>query len=242
MRAQSARTAAATSRPRRPWFLPNRRYQQFASLKLVQPFEQSLAEKQRRMDAAMDSLEALVDYEVAEVTAAATYYIAETYLEFSVSLMESERPAGLSDGEMVDYELVIEEEAYPFEERAIDVHEENFELLAGGIYNAWVQKSLDKLRAADAGPLCEKRDQRWLRRFHRLLRLPHAYRAAGSVARKFCRQLPASSRKCARTVSAPASSLRIVLIATICSNDPGPRRRPSSTSPMPPDFKAQSTS
>ena len=40
---------------------------------------------------------------------------------------------------------MIEEEAFPFEERAIDVHEENFELLASGIYNAWVQKSLDKL-------------------------------------------------------------------------------------------------
>ena len=125
--------------------LAEQRYQQFASLSLVQPFEQSLEEKQRRMDVAMDSLEALVDYEVAEVTAAATYYMAETYFEFSVALMESERPTGLSEAEMIDYELVIEEEAYPFEERAIDVHEENFELLAGGIYNDWVQKSLDKL-------------------------------------------------------------------------------------------------
>ena len=53
--------------------------------------------------------------------------------------------SGLSEAEKVDYELVIEEEAYPFEERAIDVHEENFELLAGGIYNPWVQKSLNKL-------------------------------------------------------------------------------------------------
>ena len=41
--------------------------------------------------------------------------------------------------------MVIEEEAYPFEEQAIDVHEKNFELLAGGVYNAWVQQSLDKL-------------------------------------------------------------------------------------------------
>ncbi|MBT8067784.1 MAG: tetratricopeptide repeat protein [Gammaproteobacteria bacterium] len=125
--------------------LAEQSYQQFASLSLVQPFEQSLEEKQRRMDAAMDALEALVNYEVAEVTAAATYYIAEAYFEFSVALMESERPTGLSEAEMIDYEMVIEEEAYPFEERAIDVHEENFELLAGGIYNAWVQKSLDKL-------------------------------------------------------------------------------------------------
>ena len=58
---------------------------------------------------------------------------------------ESERPDGLSEAEKVDYEMVIEEEAYPFEERAIAVHEENFELLAIGIYNPWVQKSLDKL-------------------------------------------------------------------------------------------------
>ena len=41
--------------------------------------------------------------------------------------------------------MVIEEEAYPFEERAISVHEENFELLSVGVYNPWVQKSLDKL-------------------------------------------------------------------------------------------------
>jgi TolA-binding protein len=125
--------------------LAERSYQQFADLKLVQPFEQSLAEKQRRMDEAMEAFEALVDYEVADVTAAATFYIAEAYFEFSVALLDSERPAGLSEEERVDYELVIEEEAFPFEERAIDVHEENFELLAGGIYNSWVQKSLDKL-------------------------------------------------------------------------------------------------
>jgi hypothetical protein len=59
--------------------------------------------------------------------------------------MDSERPDGLSAAEKVDYELVIEEEAWPFEERAIDVHESNFELLAAGIYNPWVQKSLDEL-------------------------------------------------------------------------------------------------
>ena len=119
--------------------------QQFATLRLEQPFEKSLAEKQRRMDASMTALEDLVSYEVAEVTAAATFYIAEIYYGFSDSLINSERPPGLSAAERVDYEMVIEEEAYPFEERAIEVHQQNFELLAGGIFNPWVQKSLDKL-------------------------------------------------------------------------------------------------
>ena len=70
------------------------------------------------------TFEDLVTYEVADVTAAATYYIAEIYFEFSTSLLESERPEGLTEAEKVnDYELVIEEEAFPFEERSINVHE-----------------------------------------------------------------------------------------------------------------------
>ncbi len=125
--------------------LAEQRFEQFVALELVQPFEQSLAEKQRRMDATMQALEDLVEYQVAGVTAAATFYIAEVYLEFSAALLNSERPAGLSNSEMVDYEMVLEEEAFPFEERAIDVHAENFELLVAGIFNPWVQKSLDQL-------------------------------------------------------------------------------------------------
>lgn len=125
--------------------LAEQTFERFTELKLVQPFEESLAEKQLRMDTATKAFEDLVEYEVAGVTAAATFYIAEIYMEFSAALVESERPAGLTEAEKVDYELVIEEEAYPFEERAIEVHEQNFALLTTGIYNPWVQKSLDKL-------------------------------------------------------------------------------------------------
>ncbi|MEJ2603899.1 MAG: tetratricopeptide repeat protein [Gammaproteobacteria bacterium] len=120
-------------------------FESFAALELVQPFEQSLANKQARMDDAMAEFEALVAYEVAEVTAAATFYIAEIYYEFSDAIVNSERPTNLSASELADYEMVLEEEAYAFEEQAIEIHEENFELLAMGVYNDWVQQSLDQL-------------------------------------------------------------------------------------------------
>ena len=120
-------------------------YERFAELELKLPFEDSLAEKQARMDAAMAAFEGLVDYQVADVTAAATYYIAETYLNFSKSLLASERPEGLSKAELFDYEMILEEEAFPFEERAIEVHEENFELLRAGVFNSWVGDSLGRL-------------------------------------------------------------------------------------------------
>ena len=97
------------------------------------------------MSIAIDTFASLVDYQVEDVTAAATFYLAEIYYEFSVSLINSERPTNLNDEELEEYELVIEEQAYPFEDKAISVHEKNMDLLDIGIYNEWIDKSLAKL-------------------------------------------------------------------------------------------------
>jgi len=120
-------------------------YRRFDEIALVQPFERNLQQKQRRMDAALDAFGRLVDYEVGEVTAAATFYMAQVYLDFSQALLESERPSGLGPAELQEYETALEGEAFPFEERAIEVHEKNLELMAAGVYNQWIESSLGKL-------------------------------------------------------------------------------------------------
>ena len=61
-------------------------YQAFVAVKLRQPFEASLKDKKQRMDATIKAMGGLVDYEIADVTAAATFYMAETYFDFSRSL------------------------------------------------------------------------------------------------------------------------------------------------------------
>ena len=140
-RTHRTRTLAAQS----ALVLTEVQYEQFATVKLVQPFERSLQLKQQRMDAAMKSLAALVDYRVGEVTAAATFYMAEVYYGFNRSLMESERPKDMKAAQLQEYELALEENAFPFEEKAIGVHEKNLELMRSGIYNDWIEKSLAKL-------------------------------------------------------------------------------------------------
>jgi len=125
--------------------LAERLYGEFAAVRLTQPFDVSLQRKQALMDELISDLGDLVNYELAEVTAAATFYIAETYLQFSRSLMDSERPADLGPGDLAEYELALEEEAFPFEEQAIEVHEKNLELMHAGVYNDWTEKSLGHL-------------------------------------------------------------------------------------------------
>ncbi len=132
----AARSALVLTRPL---------FDEFAGLRLTQPFEESLERKKRLMSGALAGFEALVAYEVSEVTAASTYYLARIYGNFSRSLIESERPEGLSAADMNAYELVIEEEAFPFEEQSIAVHQKNLELMRTGIFNDWIQESLDEL-------------------------------------------------------------------------------------------------
>ena len=125
--------------------LAETRFEFFAGHQLTLPFEKSLAEKQRRMDIVLQAMEGLPAYQVGNVTAAATYYIAETYLNFSNAMLNSERPDGLSGAELAEYDLVIEEEAYPFEEQAIEVHEANLELARTGVHGRWIERSLEQL-------------------------------------------------------------------------------------------------
>jgi len=120
-------------------------YRKFVAIELVKPFKTNLSKKQTAMKAVMKEFAALLDYEVGEVTAASTFYLAEIYAHFSKALMGSERPDGLTPMEMEEYELAIEEQAYPFEEKAISVHESNLELMSRGVYNKWIDKSLASL-------------------------------------------------------------------------------------------------
>jgi tetratricopeptide (TPR) repeat protein len=120
-------------------------YDRFVEVRLEQPFDVNLRRKRDLMKATTQEFSKLIDYEIGDVTAAATFYLAEIYAHFSVALMESERPSGLSPLELEQYELAIEEQAYPFEEQAIAVHESNLKLIGLGVYNDWIDRSLQKL-------------------------------------------------------------------------------------------------
>jgi tetratricopeptide (TPR) repeat protein len=125
--------------------LAEREFDAFVAVELVQPFDENLQKKRELMKKATQKFSDLIKYEIGEITAAATFYLAEIYAHFSKALMTSERPEGLSPMEREQYELAIEEQAYPFEEKAIQVHENNLNLVSRGVYNKWVEKSLQKL-------------------------------------------------------------------------------------------------
>lgn len=112
-----------------------------AQLRLTLPIERSLPTKKQAMEEAIRWLDRTAGYGFAETTTAATFELGEVYRGFGRALMESERPRNLGDLELEQYELLLEEQAYPFEEQAIQTHEANLQRLRSGLYDTWIARS-----------------------------------------------------------------------------------------------------
>jgi tetratricopeptide (TPR) repeat protein len=123
----------------------------FKRVKLVVPLKKSLGEKRKAMEAALKAYTDAADYQVAEVTTAATYESAELYRTLGRDLMASERPRNLSKDELEQYDVLLEEQAFPFEEKAIKLHEINAARAKEGTYDEWVQKSFGALAELNPG-------------------------------------------------------------------------------------------
>jgi len=123
----------------------------YRQARLVEPLKKNLKVKKERMQTLLDAYGRVSDYGVSEVATAAAYRTAELYTDFSRALINSQRPKGLKPDELEQYNVLLEEQAYPFEEKAIEVHEINARRVSNGVYDQWVKNSfaaLSKLRPA----------------------------------------------------------------------------------------------
>jgi cellulose synthase operon protein C len=125
--------------------------QQAAKLPLKLPLKQSLPVKKAAMEKAIAALTQAADYGVAEVTTAATYELGLLYQNLSQALLASERPARMGALEREQYDLLLEEQAFPFEEKAIQWHEANMQRVTQGFYTPWIGKSLQALAQLSPG-------------------------------------------------------------------------------------------
>ena len=118
----------------------------YRQVALVEPLQRQLKLKKEKMDQALKAYSVAAEYGVADVTTAATYRIATVYRDFGKALMASERPKKLSKVELEQYNVLLEEQAFPFEEKATELHEVNAHRAASGVYDKWVKSSFDALR------------------------------------------------------------------------------------------------
>lgn len=120
-------------------------YNKFERIKLTLPIKKSMKKKKAAMDKTLDMYKAIMDFGIAEFVTEANHKIAAIYGTLSSNLMDSQRPDGLDALALEQYEILLEEQAYPFEEKAIDLYLSNTQRTQSGIYDNWVKESFEAL-------------------------------------------------------------------------------------------------
>jgi len=119
--------------------------QDAARIRLTAPVEVSLPQRKGAVEAAIQALEKAAGYGYTDITTAATFELGAVYQAFAKALMDSERPRNLSAEEVEQYDILLEEQALPFEEKAIAAHEVNLKRVGQGIYDPAVAQSVTAL-------------------------------------------------------------------------------------------------
>ena len=117
----------------------------FDKIKLTLPLKKSLRKKKTAMQSAVKYYGNASKYKIYEAATEATYSIALIYKDFSISLIESDRPTKLNAEELDQYEILLEDQAFPFEDKSIEFFEINLSRVKDGHYNSWIKQSHEQL-------------------------------------------------------------------------------------------------
>ncbi len=131
----------------------------FRAVRLSAPLKKSLVAKKRAMETALAGYKEVVAYDVASTTTAATYEMAELYRTLARDLLASERPKRLSADEREQFDALLEEQANPFEEQAITIHEVNAQRTVDGFYDESIRRSFQAL--AELSPARYAKTELW---------------------------------------------------------------------------------
>lgn len=112
---------------------------------LSAPFSKNIERKKQFTELAVEELKRAISYGFVEVSTAALNELGNLYASFGKAILNSERPDNLSAQVLAEYQLLLEEQAYPFEEKAISVYENNLDYVREGIWNNDLRESLSAL-------------------------------------------------------------------------------------------------
>ncbi len=118
----------------------------YRKVALVEPLARQLKLKKAKMETLLKAYAQASGSATAEVVTSATFHTAALYQDFGKAMLQSQRPKGLKGAALEQYNVMLEEQAFPFEEKATELHEANAHRAAAGLYDEWVKKSFVALR------------------------------------------------------------------------------------------------
>ncbi|MBI5235313.1 MAG: tetratricopeptide repeat protein [Deltaproteobacteria bacterium] len=118
----------------------------YLKIALTQPFEETFERKNALLDKLLKDYAEIAEANVPELLPEVFYYMGQSFENFKDAILLSERPSELAKDELEEYNFLLEEKAYTYDEQAVKAYENS--LYAGRdqrIYTESLQKSLERL-------------------------------------------------------------------------------------------------
>ncbi|TAL18329.1 tetratricopeptide repeat protein [bacterium] len=132
---------AALFRAKAALVLADKELVSFRAVELKGDLEKALEMKETHLDVALEHLLNAATLPFSETLSEALFRAGEGFEQMKVALLESERPAGMTPEEEEEYKLLLEDKAFPLEERAIEFYKKGVDAARlAGIWNGWIEK------------------------------------------------------------------------------------------------------
>lgn len=116
------------------------------ALRLTHPLEETVKRKKVLLQSAIYYYNLAQEQDGASYASRTTYQKGALYQGFAQALLDSERPSDLTGEEQEVYTVMLEEQAFPFEEKAIELFSAHLSQPSGNVADPWLEKSRQALK------------------------------------------------------------------------------------------------
>ncbi len=118
----------------------------FDKISLSLPLDKSLPAKYEQLEKASERFQSAAESGIFDFITMSSYKIAALYQDLAKELRQSPRPENLSAEEQNIYKEIIEEQALPLDELAMELHQSNIDRAWDGEFNQWIDQSFSMMR------------------------------------------------------------------------------------------------
>jgi tetratricopeptide (TPR) repeat protein len=118
----------------------------YDSYHIAPPIEETVVRKREMLQVVIREFVAAGSYRTADVITASNYFIGRSLELFKEDILSSPRPDGLSAAQLEEYELLLQEMAFPFEAKALDAYRVNIQRSVKlELLDPWIEKTFERM-------------------------------------------------------------------------------------------------
>jgi len=125
------------------------RLEDYKAVRLTRPFEKTLKKKTRLIERLVRDythIASKASTVAPEVLPQVFFSMGSAFENFRDSILNSDRPRGLTEEEKTEYQFLLEEMAYPYDERSVEAYEKTLRsALVQTLYDKWLFMGVDRL-------------------------------------------------------------------------------------------------